>query len=215
MRKRLLLLLAVALAAIMAFGAIGTSAWFTDTDTATNTFTAGTLSVKLGGSSQNGVTITAPDNVAPLNEVGGMAPGDEFGPYQIYVVNEQNPQSTLKAKYRFTTEFLSGSAAFFDQLNARVEHGNCITGGISGAFNIYNGPLDVLEIISNDDSGPYQTGTVISPDDLIAPQNTHCFLWYFELDELADNSIQGQTVEFRIDLDATQPDNPGWSESGS
>lgn len=212
MRKRLSALLVLLIVAVLALGAVGSAAWFTDTDTATNSFTAGTLSVHLGGPSGDGVTITAPDNVPPINEIGGMAPGEWFGPYQINVVNDQNPQSTLEAKYRFTTMLLGGDAAMWSKLNARVETGNCVGGGIANNYDIYSGPLAGLEIISNDDSGPNQLDTVISADGFIDPQNTHCFLWHFQLDPTAGNDAQGDTVQFEIDLDATTPSNPGWSE---
>lgn len=215
MKKRLFLLLTVLIVSVMSVGAIGTSAWFTDIDSADNTFTAGTLSVKLGGPAQAGITITAPAGGG--GEIGGMAPGEEFGPYLISVVNEQNPQSTLPAKYRLTSELLSGDVSFFDQLNVRVVHGNCIGNNEvaynGGEYDIFDGPLADLLLISNDNSSPYQSGWVISSDGLLNPQNTHCFEWYFMLDELADNTAQGDTIEFLINLDATQADNPGWTES--
>lgn len=211
MRKRLAVLLVLLAVAVLAIGAVGSAAWFTDTDSATNSFTAGTLSVHLGGPAGNGVTITAPDNVPPINEIGGMAPGEWFGPYQINVVNDQNPQSTLLAKYRFTSMKLNGDDAMWNKLNVRVETGNCVQGGIANNYDVYNGPLNVLEIISNGDSGPYQLAMAIGGG-LLAPQNTHCFLWHFQLDPSAGNDAQGDTVSFEIGLDATTPSNPGWTE---
>ena len=79
--KKFFVTLAVfSLIGIMAFGMIGSGAWFTDSATSqTNTFTSGTLSIKDGEVQQTqGYTIT------------NMAPGDKTGDVVIKIENNGN-----------------------------------------------------------------------------------------------------------------------------
>ncbi len=106
-------------------------------------------------------------------------------------------------KYRITEAFTSQSVGgLYQLLNVRVRHTFCGTPTPSGWPIVYNGALQGFDVNSIDDA--------IS--DTLGINITHCYYFEFQLDDSAGNAYQNQTVAFDLVFDATQPQNPGWSQ---
>lgn len=195
MRKRMSLLLALFTVAVMAYGAIGSSAWFTDGAVAPVTGTAGTLDIKLNGANAAGFTV---DN---------MQPGVWGSQYYLEVYNQNAPVSTMPVKYRIRTPFVSQSAGgFYDLLWVRVRHTFCGTPNPT-AWPVVAGPvkLNALSMESNATAGIVGGG-------ILGVNISHCYYFEFALDSTAGNAYQGASAAFNLTFDATQVENPGWAE---
>lgn len=187
MRKRLVLVLVAALVAIGTIGAVGTSAWFTDTDTLPSTASAGTLDIEFITPS----SITLSD----------LMPGDET--LAIPIEFRNMPISTTDVEYRIRAVKTDGSSALWNKLNVELQGVFCGGSAVTVAPE-YSGAIKDLLVESPGNTGlQYQ----------VLPVNfTACVELVFELDPSAGNTVQGTQVSFDIVVDATQPDNPGWSQ---
>ncbi len=199
MKKILASLMMVVLVSVGAFGA--TRAYFTDTETLSNDFTAGKLAVELRGDYSAGIVIPVEATQAFK---GGMAPGVEFGPYAVQVYNKGWGQSTIPVKYAWTSKYVDGSA-LYDMIDVKVREGNCDWLGqawFTGGF-LYQGKLKDMHNYVATQMGP------------LNPNITRCTWFYFTLDPLANNTLQGANTTFDLVLNATQVGNSGWNEDGS
>lgn len=195
------LLIVVAVAAI-AGGA--TWAYFADTDKVEATLSSGKLDIELRGANAGGISIPV-DTTQYFK--GGMAPGVEFGPYEVQVYNKGWGQSTIPVKYAWHTNNVDGSQLLFDKIDVKVREGNCDwlnAGWYSGQGYIYEGKLSAMT-----------NSQTITQMGLLDPNITRCTWFYFKLDPLTDNSYQGLNTNFDLVIDATQNENPGWSEAGT
>ncbi len=199
MKRVFAFLMVVGLVALMVGS--GFAAWFTDQERVENDFSAGLLNIDLRGNDSGGVTIALPNTSAGTGQVGGMAPGVTEGPYYINVFNQPNNSSSLPIKYRWYAQKTGGSMAFFDKLWVKVQHGNCVAGGIDNKYVIYDGWLKDLQ---------FNSGQAISEQ--LDPNISHCYEFMFTLHKSAGNDLQGEAVRFDLIVDATQADNPGWGE---
>jgi predicted ribosomally synthesized peptide with SipW-like signal peptide len=189
--------------AIAAVASVATWAYFADQETVSSTFSSGKLDVELRGDNANGITI--PVDTTQTFE-GGMAPGVEFGPYEVQVYNKGWGQSTLPVKYAWSSNYMGGNQSFYNMIDVKVREGNCDwlnAGWFAGQGYIYTGKLNLM---------PTHLQTVAG---LLHPNITRCTWFYFTLDPMADNNYQGLTTNFNLVLDATQNENPGWNESGT
>lgn len=195
MKKRwLTLLLAGSLIGVMAYGASGSAAWFTDQESIVgNTVTAGEVDISIN-----------PEGSTHPFTVSNLMPGDWTTNYNLGVYNSG---STVPVKYRITSDFVSDTAGgFYNLIQVRAGHtfagtpGNWCQEG-SGLIK-YDGPLYLLDVNSIDDG--------IS--DTLGLNITHVWQFCFGLDESTTNVYQGASATFDIVVDATQEDNPGWSE---
>jgi hypothetical protein len=181
--KRLGLLLAALLTATMTFGVVTSGAWFTDSDSVAVTATSGEIDIQA-----NPVSFSV-DNLLP----GVWSPREE-----ITIYNTAN--STVAVKYRLTDLFGTQSVGgFYDQIQVRVIHKFC--GGIDHS-TVYEGALNALEVTSATSISPAGLGVNI----------THCYIVQFALPTTAGNAFQDQDATFDLVFDATQPENPGWSQ---
>ena len=183
--KSLLTILAVAVVAVGATGA-----YFTDQEViAGNTFSTGEVDIDIRGACSTPQTFTA------------MAPGvwTDTCEYQIY-----NLASSLPVKYMFDASKISQTEpGMYGLVNVKVLHGHYVTGTSPANFSaIYTGPLSGMNINSIDDAIADTLGTNI----------THVYYLQFQLDSSAGNEYQGDSVVFDLNFDATQADNPGWTE---
>ena len=201
MKKKLAIIIPVAIAICLAFvliGAMGTGAWFTDQDKVPSILTAGKLDIDLRGNDSNGINILLGTT---QDFKGGMEPYVWYGPYTIEIYNQGWGVSTIACKYAWTANFVSGNGNMFNKLNVKIRDGNVdwfTAGWYAGQGYIYNGPL---------------SGVVnITPGIVIVPNITRGAEFYFQLDASADNSYQGVQTVFDLTLVATQVDNPGWSQ---
>jgi hypothetical protein len=182
--KRLGLLLAALLAATMSFGIITSGAWFTDSDTVAVTATSGEIDIEA-----NPVSFSVDD----------LMPGTWSAPQEITVYNTAN--STTAVKYRITADPGTESVAgFFDALQVRIVQMHC--GSSSPANTPVEGALSALSATNADSTHP--AGLPIN--------YTHCYDVSFGLLSTAGNVFQDQTATFDLVIDATQPENPGFSE---
>jgi predicted ribosomally synthesized peptide with SipW-like signal peptide len=189
--RRLTALFASLVALVLAFGVVGSAAWFTDQDTLPVTGTTGQIEFVVGGPHHAGITLT------------NLLPG-VFGPQ--YAINAYNTaQSTTAVKYRITDSFTSESEpGLFNLLWVRVRHTHCGTIAPAPAAwpIVWEGFLKDLD--------------VQSPIHAIVPtlgiNITHCYQFEFALAHTAGNVFQDESVAFNLVFDATQPENPGWAE---
>lgn len=181
--KRLGLLLAALLTLTMTLGVVTSGAWFTDSDAVAVTATSGEIDIEA-----NPVSFSV-DNLLP----GVWSPRQE-----ITIYNTAN--STTAVKYRLTDAFGSQTiGGFYDQIYVRVISKFC---GGADASTPYEGLLKDLEVTS---------ATSVSPSGL-GINITHCYDVQFALSTSAGNGYQDQGATFDLVFDATQPENPGWSQ---
>ncbi len=152
MRTRLAALFAGLAALILAFGAIGSAAWFTGQDTIPVTGTTGKIVFQTNGPNTAGITLS---NLLP----GAWTP-------QYYVEVYNTSESTTAVKYRITDAFKSESVAgLFDKVNVRVRHTFCGTGTPGAWPVVYTGPIGDLAVNSVDnaisDSSTSTSATVL------------------------------------------------------
>lgn len=190
----------VIVVAVAAVASVATWAYFTDQETVASSLSTGKLDVELRGANASGITI--PVDTTQYFE-GGMAPGVEFGPYEVAVYNKGWGQSTIAAKYAWSSVYTGGSQALYDKLDVKVREGNCDwldDAWFAGQGYIYQGKLNAM---------PAYLQTAMG---LLHPNITRCTWFYFTLDSTADNTYQGLTTNFDLILNATQNENPGWTE---
>ncbi len=108
MSKKLYLLLAVAVLVVMAFGMIGTGAWFTDKETVSKDVTTGTLDLTIGGSA-----VTDPISIRGLEP--GAAP-THLGDYCI------NNAGTIDFKWRMKMALTDNPNNLANFLNVQVSY---------------------------------------------------------------------------------------------
>jgi hypothetical protein len=90
-------------------------------------------------------------------------------------------------------------AGFYNRIHVRVTSRFC---GGADAAQVYEGQLKDLDVTS---------ATSVSPSGL-GINITHCYWVEFKLADGAGNEWQGQNAAFDLVFDATQVENPGWSE---
>jgi predicted ribosomally synthesized peptide with SipW-like signal peptide len=197
-KKLPVVILSLLLLTIMAYGTVGTGAWFTDRDMIVgNTATAGKLDidVRTGGST-----------VLPI-ELENIAPGEWYGPYEIHVYNQNTPVSTMPVKYRFydanSTETVGG---FYDLMRVKVDHSHAGPNNCVGWPTVFGPqPLGALDVRS-------PAHSIAAPSGELGVNITHVYCLYFKLHESAGNPYQGASATFDLVFDATQINNPGWTE---
>jgi hypothetical protein len=185
-------LFALLLTGVLTVGLIGSAAWFTEQDTIPVTGTTGEIDFRTDGPYTAGITLS------------NMLPGVWSSLYSIDVFNTS--ASTTPVKYRITDAFTSQSiGGLYSLMNVQVHHYFCGTTDPAPAdWPIVYGPglLQDLDLNSIDNA--------IS--DTLGINHSHCYFFEFQLDDSAGNPFQDQTVAFDLIFDATQPQNPGWSQ---
>lgn len=186
-KKILSSLLIITTVIVLAVGATG--AYFTDQESVLgNSFTAGQVDIDIRGAGASPQTFT------------GMAPGVWTSPveYQIY-----NLAHSLPVKYKFAaTKVSQTEPGMYGKLNVRVRHTHAGTLNPGSWPIVYTGSLSGMNIQSPIHAISGTLGTNI----------THVYYMEFQLDSSAGNVYQGDTVVFDLIFDATQSDNPGWTE---
>lgn len=187
MRKPLAIVFALSLTAVMAYGVVGSAAWFTASDNVTVTATSGEINVT-----------AAPATITLDN----LMPGVWTDPVQFKIFN--HPDSTVAVKYRVMDEFVDQSlAGFYDQIVIKVDLRFC--DGIEVANPVvYQGAIGNL--LFNNTSTPTFAASGL------AINATTCYNVYFKLANDTPNTFQAQTAHFTLHVDATQLENPGWAE---
>ncbi|HSW43920.1 MAG TPA: hypothetical protein VLM76_15590 [Patescibacteria group bacterium] len=187
--RRLTVLFASLCALVLAFGVVGSAAWFTGQDTIPVTGTTGRIVFQTGGPYTAGITLA------------NLLPGAWTSQYSIDVYNTE--ESTTAVKYRITDAFGSESVAgLYAKVNVRVRHTHCGAPTPASWPVVYNGPIGALDLNSIDHAIADTLGVNI----------THCYFLDFQLDPTAGNVFQNRTTTFNLVFDATQPENPGWAE---
>ncbi len=184
MRKTLVAAFALAMLAVMAFGTVGSAAWFSDSDHVAVTATSGNIDVQAHPTSFT---------------VSNLMPGVWSGPYEFEVYN--TALSTVPVKYRVTDEFVSESqTGFYNKIRVRVNQIYC--GGSEITPSIQEAALTSLSFTNTQNPGPFAGGLPIN--------YTACYNVYFELASNTTNAYENQTANFNLHVDATQVENPGW-----
>lgn len=186
-QRWLTVLVAGLLVGLMAFGAVGSAAWFTSQDKVLdNTIAAGTLDVQVFG--------------GPFH-LSNLAPGGDWdGPHVFEIRN----QGTLNALYDISVGDITQTVpGFKNKVNVRL-----YTDFSSGTFGdecegslIYQGPLPGLVGTSANNAWG---------NAFLAPNNGWTDPWKvcFQLDGTAGNQYQGAEATFDIVVDGYQPEAP-------
>jgi hypothetical protein len=192
--KKVLAALGVVIAGAMTYGAVGSGAWFTDTDTVPVSATAAKIDVEAIGPHSTSITLA------------NLLPGESTSAYQVHVYNTGN--STVPIKYRIRSSDPE-VATLFNALKAEVRHGHCDGSTPLGHSNsqgvVYSGALNVLQVTS-------PASSITAPTGALAVNTTHCYSITFSLGSSVGNNMQGETATFDLVIDATQLSNPGWSQ---
>lgn len=201
MRRLLFSILSLGVVAIVAIGV--TRAYFTDQEVLGNTIETAKVNVNLTGP---GVTYI-PVNVGG-HLTGGLLPGQTIGEYTMTVYNRGHGQSTVPVKYAWSAAYTGGSQELFDKLEVKVRKGNCdwFTAGW------FTEPQGIVTNPAGDYFIPLNTLTLLPTESNLGVNITNCTWFWFRLPTNAGNSYQGLNTQFNLVLDATQIDNPGWSE---
>lgn len=192
MIKRIIASLAmVALTGALTIGAA--RAYFTDQETVSFAMDAAKVNIKINGVASVPITL------------GNLQPGIWSPQQKLEVYNQNTPLSTVSVKYRFQDLFGSQSVAgLYDKLNVRVRHTFAGTPNPGSWPVVYNGPLKDLLVDSTVTPGMVAASLGVNI--------THVFYFDFELDTTAGNTFQGSNATFSLVFDATQTNNPGWTE---
>lgn len=198
MRKRYMLLAAfVLVVAVLAFGAVGSGAWFSSTATLdNNTLAAGTLKV----------TITQEGSQALPFHLTNLEPGT-WVPVPLVALgafNNPNPASTLPCKYQLSFTGLnvtSGPADLASKIHVRIRHTFAGTADPPSWPIVMEGTLDSIILQSTLTAGIVGGG-------ILNPNNTHVYKLEFELDPYADNTYQGAALSLDFKVDAYQVLDP-------
>jgi hypothetical protein len=187
-KRSLSILVAGMLAGILAFGVVGSGAWFTDQAViADNTVGTGMLSVDIREES----------SVAQPFQVGDLKPGGEWqGPFPFGIYNDGKMPLVYSISSNVTDD-PSGLAAF---VNVRLipYHGGPVTPGCDDEA-AFEGTLPELAASISDS---------ITGHEALDPNITHTWKLCFQLDDEADAEAQGATATFDIVVDAKQTDAP-------
>ena len=188
--KSLMTIVAVAAIAVSATGA-----YFTDSEKIVdNTFTTGYLDISVAPTS-------AAVNVAKA------APGVWYPSAEITVRNNSSKNITEPFKWKISEQWTDGPGInMYREIDAQVwikgigytpSNSTPPDGVPTGATRVYNGPLKGMELTNLRDLPYASTPTV----------------WvYTRIDEAVGNEFMGKTYVFDLIFDATQTNNPGWTE---
>lgn len=173
--------------AVLAIGATG--AYFTDSETvAGNTFAAGEVDIEIRG------------DCSTAQVFADMAPGEWTDPcqYSIY-----NLASSVPVKYMFDASKVSQTEpGMYSKLNVKVRHTSAGTSNPSSWPVVYSGPISGMNIKS----------PVHAIAETLDSNISHDYYLQYQLDPSAGNEYQDDSVVFDLNFDATQTDNPGWTE---
>lgn len=200
MKKFLVALAGLLLLAVMAFGVIGSAAWFTDQSTVPVSATSGKLDIRAEVGPPGGSQTWYDPTGVPL-AVSDLAPGvyAAGNTWMISVQNKPAADATLAVKYRYRTAFVSGNADLWNNTWVKAETGFCVANNISSPTTVYEGLVNAMAF-TNADAGK----------GILPVNTTHCYRFSFKLADAAGNALQGKSVVFNVVIDATQPENPGW-----
>ncbi len=186
-RRSLIVIVLGALMGLMAFGVVGSAAWFTSQDAIEDNFIgAGTLDVQVFG--------------GPFT-VENLAPGGDWeGPYVFEIRN----LGTLNALYDISAGSISQTVSGFkNKVNVRLytDYSSGTFGDACSGILIYDGSLPGLSGTATDNawSNPF-----------LQPNGAWTDPWKvcFQLDDSAGNQYQGASATFDIVVDGYQPDAP-------
>jgi hypothetical protein len=202
--KKLSVALSAVVAGTLAFGMMGTGAWFTYSDQSpTHTAAAARLHVDmrndggyLGTNSYTfakmapGVwTVANPTDIAPLTT-------------SLNVFNDGD----LAVKYRLSAVYDNGDIPMFNTLVMRVYP------ALYGGTNPPTGTCTAAPtgaVLWQGDLSAFNDGAFVNT---LPAGNSAKFCMNFALPTTAGNYYQLKTTNFHFVVDATQTDNPGWSE---
>lgn len=180
------------LLAVVLFGMIGTSAWFTDEEIILgNQVSTGTLDVQLSGGPLEGVK---------------LEPGlGAYVPFASFCIRNQGDYDM---KWRARMDQVVDEKGLLDYLVIEAVRNPSGSGGNYGPPDqlLFSGqPFTVLE-----NSEPFFN--VDNPANPFQPGATVCYELRGKLDSSAPNEVQGAVVTARLYVFATQQINTGWTE---
>jgi predicted ribosomally synthesized peptide with SipW-like signal peptide len=186
-RRSLIVLTLGILVGVMAFGVVGSAAWFTDQDSIEdNSIGAGVLTIDVR--SEEGVT-------QPFT-IENLAPGGEWdGPYPFSIYND----GTLNALYDIGVgDIVQSVGGFKNKVDVKLMpyFGGAFADDCAGPA-AYEGPLAGLSATTSDH---------VYGDPLLVNW-THPWKICFALDSSAGNGYQGAWATFDIVVNAYQPES--------
>ncbi len=190
MRKRYLLGTVLVLVAVMAIGAIGSGAWFTDTDTITgNQVTAGTL------------VLTASTALEATGDTTNLEPGGGLVTVGYFTVRNDG---SLNMKWRGKLDAVQDPNSIGQYLYLTVTLNPTDVPGYDGNYGPAS-PVVVVDHVCVNDLDDWNTEIVM--DDPVWPFAPGDWCGYkveVEMDSSAPNEAQGKTYEADLLIEATQ-----------
>ncbi len=212
MKKRYLVaLIVVVVIGIMAGGAVGTAAWFTDTDSiAGNSLAAGKLQIDLRADGGGAVVPMVVSGMFPAEsgDLGAWVPVGQT--FRLNAYNDKWPEDgitplPLKYQLAFANIVPSGGTGGVALQNKLWVHVDGWYGGMApGAWvPVFEGPFNdfLLQSTVNGEVRLHNGG-------ILDPNNSSLYRFQFRLDSSAGNDYQGAKIVFDVKIDAYQPNDP-------
>lgn len=202
MKKILTSLFVIGVVSVATIGA--TMAWFTDTGQVSgNTVSTGNFEVNV---TQDPLTV---ENLGP-------APVDEdsyFSAGRFAVSNVGD----YDMKWRGYLDLSGGGGGIVDYIRVKVEmlpHGGI---GDGQGVNCNYGPDDVTVLFSGVSLGDLESYSdyllLEDPDDSFKPGDAACYEVFVRMEPDAPNDVQNKTLDATLNIEATQWENPDWTET--
>lgn len=187
-RRSLSIMVAGLLAGLLAFGTVGSGAWFSDQAViAGNTVGTGVLSIDIREES----------SVAQPFAVGDLKPGGDWqGPFPFGIYNDGN----MPLVYDISSNVTDDPSGLAPMVNVRLipYHGGPVTPGCEDEA-AFEGTLPELAASISDS---------ITGQEALEANITHTWKLCFQLDDEADAGAQGAAATFDVVVDAKQTDAP-------
>lgn len=194
-RSRLLTIFAIVLIYTMASGIATTGAWFTDTASSSGAIiSSGSLDLQISG--------------GPLVAT-HLAPGEEYTSMGSFCTKNVG---TLDLKYRGLFKVNEpSSSALIDHLSMKVDV--LLNGTWTPFFEVFGNAGNEEDRLIHYFQIPGQAPGTVNRYILtgyLNPEEENCYRFSVKLDSGTPDSMQNQSLNFMLDLYATQVTQPGW-----
>lgn len=183
---------------VLAYGAAGSAAWFTDTEKVPVSAAAASLNIQVENLTDGGIADDENGTIALTHVMTGMIPGEAYGPLMVRVTNIGDMPAWLKLSANKT----GGSNNIYNNLTIWAAKPTDCGNPLSGGSQIYGGPIGQMST-----SVPTWNDPVFSAA-TFEPGETACIHFEFRIEDTATDS--GGTAMFNIVFKAGQENDPAY-----